>query len=470
MDSTLDTSFALATPLPPPSGSGIAIVRVSGPDAFRIAASLIDEPEFDPDNMPDRTFVLATIRHGEIEIDRAGILPFKGPKSYTGEDVVEFHIHGGIAVIRSIESALLASGARQAEPGEFTRRAFLNGRIDLIQAESIASLVGAKGIAAQREALRQRAGSLSDKINFVRNSLHDILARLEVDFDYPEERIDSIDSSDAVREIGKILDILKPLLSSFRTGNILKGFRLAIIGLPNVGKSSLLNALLMEDRAIVASVPGTTRDVVSASLSFAGVPAELLDTAGIRALTGKLDEVEAEGIRRSWREVERAHLVLIVLETSVPIDNETIDVVGRTLEISGKTGSTVLLVCNKSDLAPMWESDEVCGLLKIEKIPYVVVSAKENTGIENLREKVGSLLELESDPQDIILTETRHQSLIAEAVEILKRVRDDLTNGSPQDVAATELWGADRTLGKLLGEGLGVSDLDEIFSRFCIGK
>ena len=476
MDSTLDTIFALATPPPPPSGSGIAIVRLSGPDAFKIASSLVSEPDLDPENMPDRTFTLATIsggnkvEDGNIDIDMAGILPFRGPKSYTGEDVVEFHIHGGISVIRSLEQALLETDARPAEPGEFTRRAFLNGRIDLIQAESIATLVGASGFAAQREALRQRSGSLSEKILLARNILRDILARLEVDFDYPEERVDSIDSSDAASEIEKILQILNPLLHSFGRGKILKGFRLAIIGLPNVGKSSLLNALLMEDRAIVASVPGTTRDVVSASLSFGGVPAELLDTAGIRALSGNLDQVEAEGIRRSWREVERAHLVLIVLETSEPIETETADVVKNSLEITEKSGSKILLVCNKSDLPSVWESEDVCDLLGIDEIPFVVVSAKDNTGIDNLRAKVRSLLELETDPGDILLVETRHHRLIGDTVEILSQVRNDLVHDSPQDVAATELWGADRALGQILGEGLGASDLDEIFSRFCIGK
>lgn len=484
MDSTLDTIFALATPMPPSVGSGIAIVRVSGPGAFRIAAELVVDPDFDSahqsrqgrcratnDKFMDRTFVLASIRHGDVEIDHAGILPFIGPKSYTGEDVVEFHIHGGAAVIRSLEKALLETGrARPAEPGEFTRRAFLNGRIDLIQAESIASLIGARGGAAQREALRQRAGSLSELVQTVRRNLHDILARLEVDFDYPEERVDSIDSSEAVREIDKILGAINPLLESFSRGSILKGFRLAIIGLPNVGKSSLLNALLMEDRAIVTSIPGTTRDVVSASLSFGGVPAELLDTAGIRVSSEKLDEIESEGIRRSWKEVERAHLLLIVLETSVPIDDETKNVVSKSLELSEKAGSKALLVCNKSDLESAWEPDDICDLLGQGEMPYTVVSAKENTGIDNLRAEVRKLLELEGDPGDIFLTETRHHRLIGEAVEILKRVRDDLDSGSPQDIAATELWGTDRALGRLLGEGLGTSDLDEIFSRFCIGK
>lgn len=471
MDSTEDTIFALATPLPPPTGSGIAIVRLSGPDSFDIAASLVSEPEIDPADIPNRKFILVDIIHSGIRIDHAGMLAFNKPKSYTGEDVVEFHLHGGLATIKSLENALLESeNIRPAEPGEFTRRAFLNGRMDLIQAESIASLVGAQGIAAQREALRQRTGTLSEKIGAARGNLHDILARLEVDFDYPEERVDGIESSDAVKAIDTILDDLKPLLDSYSRGSILSGFRLAIIGLPNVGKSSLLNALLMEDRAIVTSTPGTTRDVVSANLSFGGVPAELLDTAGIRVIEDNFDTAEAEGIRRSWREVERAHLVLIVLDTSEPIGNEKIELVNRTLETCGKIGSKVMLVCNKSDLESAWEPEIARDILNVPDIPYVIVSAKENIGIDNLRAEVRKLLELDGDPADILITENRHHRLIGEAVEILGRVSDDLKTGTPQDIAATELWGADRALGRLLGEGLGVADLDEIFSRFCIGK
>ncbi len=467
MNTESDTIFALATPPPSAGGSGIAIIRLSGPDAFGIAASLAREAAI----QPDREFKLVTLTHDGIEIDRCGILAFHNPRSYTGEDVVEFHLHGGLAIIRTLEKALLQSGARPAEPGEFTRRAFLNGRMDLIQAESIAALIGAAGMAAQREALRQRAGNLSEKIESIRAALRNILARLEVDFDYPEERVDGIESVEAVKLLDSISSMFQPLLRSWDKGRILSGFRLAIIGQPNVGKSSLLNALLEEDRAIVTSKPGTTRDVVSASLAFGGVPAELLDTAGIRIIADNIDTAEAEGIRRSWREVERAHLVLIVFDTGVPLGKENVELVRKTRTLTSDTNASILLVCNKSDLFSAWEPSIIGPLIEAPDLPYVVISVKSGDGIDKLRAKVRELMDLETSPEEILLTESRHRALIEEADKIIESVRNDLeTGGIAQDVAATELWGADRALGRLLGEGIGANDLDDIFSRFCIGK
>jgi len=466
-----DTIFALATPAPPPRGSGIAVVRVSGPDSFGIASSLAKQPAIPADKLPDRSFRIVTLVHEGTEIDRCGLLVFHKPHSYTGEDVVEFHLHGGLSVIRALERALIAVGARPAEPGEFTRRAFLNGRMDLIQAESVAALVSAAGLAAQREALRRSAGALSSVIQHVRSRLRDILARLEVDFDYPEERIDGIERDEAVGLIKSIRAELSPLLASWEKGRILGGFRLAIIGLPNVGKSSLLNVLLEEDRAIVTSSPGTTRDVVSGMLSFAGVPAELLDTAGIRIVSEELDTAEAEGIRRSWREVERAHLVLMVFDMSAPLADENARLVAKVRRTVEKTGAAILLVCNKSDLFSAWEPSVIGALADAPELPHVVVSAKTGDGIDKLRTKVRELLNLDFDPDAILLTETRHRALIEEADGILRSVQSGLEEGRlPQDVAATELWGADRALGRLLGEEVSGADLDEIFSRFCIGK
>jgi len=472
MESGSDTIFALATPLPPIQGSGIAIVRLSGPNAFPIASRLVGSG-IEPGEIPDREFKIAVLTHGGKEIDHSGILAFHSPHSYTGEDVIEFHLHGGLAVIRALERALIDLDARPAQPGEFTRRAFLNGRMDLLQAESVASLIGASGETARREALRQRSGALSGKIQSVRSRLRDILARLEVDFDYPEERVDRIDTAEAIGSLDPIVSELGTLLDSWKTGRILGGFRLAIIGLPNVGKSSLLNALLREDRAIVTAFPGTTRDVVSGTLSFGGVPAEILDTAGIRLLAEDVDPIDAEGIMRSWREVERAHLILIVFDTSIPLDRENIDLVRKTLQIvEGLDGSRaiVLLVSNKIDLAGAWNPSGIAALVDSQGLPHVSISAKTGEGIENLRANVRELLNLEVSPDEILLTDSRHLSLVNEAHEILEEARLGLSHAIPQDIAATELWGADRALGRLLGEGIGAADLDDIFSRFCVGK
>jgi tRNA modification GTPase len=245
MDSLSDTIFALATPTPTKEGSGIAIIRLSGPDSFQIAASICD-PEVDPASIPDRHFHLATLSHAGSIIDRGGILGFRAPKSYTGEDVVELQCHGGLAVIRAIEHALLDLAARPADPGEFTRRAFINGRIDLVQAESIAALVAASGDAARMEAIRQRRGRLSGKLKEIRSGLHDLLGRVEVDFDFADEKIENVSIAQVIDGIDAIHAQIKPLINSYKTGQLLEGIRLAINGRPNVGKSSLLNALLSE--------------------------------------------------------------------------------------------------------------------------------------------------------------------------------------------------------------------------------
>ncbi len=464
-----DTIFGLATAPPPSEGSGVAIVRLSGPEAFEVGSKLCDTV-IDVKNLPDRTFRLAKLSHEGRTLDTAGLLPFHKPHSYTGEDVLEIHCHGGFAVIGQFERALSAAGARPAEPGEFTRRAFLNGRIDLVQAEAIAALVGAAGDAAMREALRRRSGTLSLKVEYMRNTLRDLLAGMEVVFDYPEEDIAGIEPNKVVGILDSIHSTIEPLISSYRTGLLLSGFRLAIIGRPNVGKSSLLNALLREDRAIVTSRPGTTRDVVSGTLAFGGVPAECLDTAGIRVIPEDSDTIEAEGIRRSWQEVGRAHMVVIVLDLSTPLTDEDLALVKETRKRTKETGAAILLVCNKTDLATAWSPDVAAGLLDAVDLSMVEVSAKTGENIDSLREEVRNLLGLECNPEEIMLTDARHVSLLEESDRILKLVGEDLGHEMPQDVAATALWGVDRLLGRILGEDLSAVDLDEIFSRFCIGK
>ena len=434
MDSSGETIFALATAMPSSKGSGIAIVRLSGPEAFEIAWKLSSDMPIEI-----RQFRVCHLIHKGNEIDTGGVLYFEGPRSYTGEDVVEFHIHGGISVIRAMERALLDLGARPAGPGEFTRRAFLNGRLDLVQAESIAALMSAQGEASRREAIRQRSGALSERLKEMRSRLHDLLGRLEVVFDYPDEKIENMPSSAAIDNIKTIHSEIKKLLDSFGKAQLLKGIRLAIIGRPNVGKSSLLNALLMEDRAIVTPQPGTTRDVISATLSIGGIPIELLDTAGIRAVKD-LDSPEAEGIRRSWREVERAHIVLLVLDLAVPLSKEDSELLAQTRERTRDAGNAILLVGNKIDL-PLACDAAVVGPMMQTDLACVGVSAKTGEGLDHLQSKVIEILALEVGPDEILLTETRHKALLEEAEGILYRVARDLEKELPMDVAAMELLG-----------------------------
>ncbi len=470
MESTTDTIFGLATPVPPPGGSGVAVVRVSGHDAFGIAESLATRTAINPWPPSIRQFHLLTITFDGFDIDSCGLILFKGPKSYTGENVVEFHIHGGMEIIRSLDHALTALGARPAMAGEFTKRAFLNGRMDLVQAESVASIVSAQGAAAHREGLKQRAGALTERITSARTMLRDILARLEVDFDYPEEREDKFDSSDAAKMLEPVLEDLKRLLNTFKGGQLINGFRMAITGPPNAGKSSLLNRLADEDRSIVTSTPGTTRDVVSARVSFDGVPADLMDTAGIRIDDTSVDDIENEGIRRSWREIERAHIVLIVLDLSITMGNDDLILIRKIVERTHSTDCRLLIVQNKCDLLSKLDITNLSTIDELQDLSSVTVSAKFGEGIDELESRITELLGFEFDSSDILLTEQRHKALIAEAVGIIGSSIDNLNEAAPQDVVATELWGADRALGRILGEEISSADLDTIFSRFCIGK
>lgn len=458
-----DTIFALATAYPGVSGSGIAIIRISGADAFKLASGII-KPALSSNTAKPGKFMLVDIFSGDILVDHCGLIFFRAPISYTGEDIIELHLHGGAAIIRSVMRELIFLGARPAEPGEFTRRAFLNGKLDLIQAEAIASLVSARGEAASSESARQRSGSLSAKIIQIRSVLRNLLGNMEVVFDYPEEVEDSMETAVILENISSIRDAISKLIRSYDAGKLLKGFRLAIIGKPNVGKSSLLNAFLDEDRAIVTPMPGTTRDVVSGTLELNGIPVECLDTAGIRPVSMITDEAEKEGVLRSWKEVERAHIVLILLDCSSPVDELDCELISETRRRIENTGTICLIIRNKSDLREC--------LLPPDFSPgeHMKISALTGDGIEILRDKILLALNLKFEQGEILLTQARHFSLITEVHDILDRVHKGIADGIPNDIVATELWGADRTLGLVLGEGITAADMDEIFGGFCVGK
>ncbi|HEX9745743.1 MAG TPA: tRNA uridine-5-carboxymethylaminomethyl(34) synthesis GTPase MnmE [bacterium] len=461
-----DTIFALATSSPPRSGSGIAIVRLSGPDSWKAASTLTGLKKFLP-----RQFTLSDFSYNGQPIDHSGLIYFPKPNSYTGEDIVEFHLHGGMSIIKSMFSVLIDLGLRPAEPGEFTRRAFLNGKMDLTQAEAVARIVSSSGESATREGVRQRAGSLRAAINSIRNDLRRLLGNLEVVFDYPEEVEDSVEEPQIISALNSILEKLNKLLASHKTGKLLSGIRLAIIGKPNVGKSSLLNAILNEDRAIVTETPGTTRDVVSGSMLIDGFPFELLDTAGIRKKSDTTDSIELQGIERSWREVEKAHVVLIVLDYSSPVDQYDIDLIQEAIERTRDSGAEIIFVRNKNDLPEVsLPNDFPPNSVQAGK-SMLDLSAKSGDNIGSLVGEISSRLDLSSHQDEIIITESRQNALIGETVSIIENIADGIKkNEVPQDIAATELWGADRTLGRILGDGISSADLDEIFSHFCIGK
>jgi len=435
-----DTIFALA------SGAGraaVAVMRVSGPDAAAILTTLAG-------SLPrPREATLRRLRHpatGEV-LDRALVLWFPGPRSYTGEDGVEFHLHGGSAVIAGVAEALAATGARPAEPGEFTRRAFLHGKLDLTAAEGIADLVEAETAAQRRQALRQAEGALGTLYGAWTARLTRLLARQEAFIEFEDEDLPA-DLDAQVEEQAAALrsEILAHLADGGRGERLREGLLVAILGAPNAGKSSLLNALVGREAAIVSARAGTTRDVVEARLDLAGVPVTLADTAGLREAA---DEIEAEGVRRARRRGEEADLVLAVFAADRPPDAETLAMIGP----------GVLVVANKCDLAPA--SEAIGGVVPL------AVSARTGEGLEALRARLAEEAAARAGFGTAApLTRPRHRAALQEAVDWLQV----LPSAALPELRAEALRAALRAIGRITGQVGVEAVLDVVFGEFCIGK
>jgi len=435
-----DTIFALA------SGAGraaVAVMRVSGPDAAAILTTLAG-------SLPrPREATLRRLRHpatGEV-LDRALVLWFPGPRSYTGEDGVEFHLHGGSAVIAGVAEALAATGARPAEPGEFTRRAFLHGKLDLTAAEGIADLVEAETAAQRRQALRQAEGALGTLYGAWTARLTRLLARQEAFIEFEDEDLPA-DLDAQVEEQAAALrsEILAHLADGGRGERLREGLLVAILGAPNAGKSSLLNVLVGREAAIVSARAGTTRDVVEARLDLAGVPVTLADTAGLREAA---DEIEAEGVRRARRRGEEADLVLAVFAADRPPDAETLAMIGP----------GVLVVANKCDLAPA--SEAIGGVVPL------AVSARTGEGLEALRARLAEEAAARAGFGTAApLTRPRHRAALQEAVDWLQV----LPSAALPELRAEALRAALRAIGRITGQVGVEAVLDVVFGEFCIGK
>jgi tRNA modification GTPase len=467
-----DTIVAVSTA----TGAGaIGIVRMSGPAAVAIAGAVF-RPGRGAAIKPDETNRLLyghifDPRDGE-DVDEVLLAVMRGPHSYTREDIVEVHCHGGIAAQRAVLRLLVHLGARLAEPGEFTRRAFLNGRIDLAQAESVAAIVAARSSGALRASLRQLEGGLSERLRAVRRSLLGLLAQIEVTVDFSDEDVDPLNwdlLDDGLQTAGADLDRL--LRTAFVGRALEQGVRTAIVGKPNVGKSSLLNALLMRERAIVSDIPGTTRDTVEELMEIGGIPIHLVDTAGIRAGG---DHVERLGVERSVRAMEQADLVLAVIDISQPWSDAD-----RAL-VQGLDQPRSIVVCNKIDLADDREQREEALIehLGHEREQGVApwktcsVSAVTGEGLENLRSLIqrvisgGEGLHLEEP----VLASERQRALVGEAFDRTKSALSAASTGSDEELICEDIRGAVQALGRITGEDLTQDLLDEIFSRFCLGK
>ncbi len=459
--SSQDTIAAIATALGP---AGIGVIRLSGPDALDVALRIVRvEAE---GGLKDRVATVADLRDprdGSL-FDQALVTYMAAPNSYTTEDVVEISCHGGVAAVRATLDAVLTSGARLARPGEFTLRAFLNGRIDLAQAEAVADMVAAPTDLSLKAAREQLGGRLSREVTAVRDRCLDLLARLEAEIDFAEEDVPAVDRREAAAEIASVISRIGQTLAHAGRGRLLRtGVRLAIVGSPNVGKSSLLNALLRSDRAIVTDIPGTTRDTLEEQLDISGVAFVVVDTAGIR---GTADSIESEGIARTRRALAEADIALLVLDSARDLD-ESDEAVGR---IVREHGLPVLAALNKSDLPQKLSADHVAKLGI--NAPTARTCALNEQGVDPLRNALLELLDagdIRADELPLVTNERHHEALrIADGH--LRGSAKAVSDGLPADFIAIGLHGAVRILGEITGEDASEDLLDSIFTRFCIGK
>ena len=457
-----DTIAAIATPR---GEGGVGIVRVSGSLAIPIACQIFrSSRHVSAAELPSHTLNYGHVVRspsGEI-IDEVMLGIMRAPKSYTAEDVVEFNCHGGIVPLRGVLELTLKAGARLAAPGEFTKRAFLNGRLDLAQAEAVVDLIRSKTDLSRQVAIDQLSGKLSQTINTLNDRLANLLAEVEASIDFPEEELDFMDLRVMRQTAQDILDDLDRLIATASDGKLLQeGVNIAILGRPNVGKSSLLNTLLQEDRAIVTEIPGTTRDTIEAPLNLGGIPLKLIDTAGIHQTT---DAVEQQGVERSKAYLDRADLLLIMFDSSRSLTEED-----RELLRAAKIRKSILIL-NKIDLPIV--TTPVDLHTDAPQKPTVQISLIDGEGIEELKSAVHQEL-LEGDAiwgDSPIVTNVRHHDALRRGRLALGHAIESLTQQMPPDLVAVDLHSSLDCLGEIVGKTTTEDILGRIFSQFCVGK
>ncbi|MBU5592408.1 tRNA uridine-5-carboxymethylaminomethyl(34) synthesis GTPase MnmE [Clostridium sp. MSJ-4] len=453
-----DTIAAIATAV---GESGISIIRVSGEKALSIVSSIFkgkngrNLDDIRPYSM--RYGHVIDKLNGEI-IDEVLISYMKGPRSFTAEDSVEINCHGGIMPTNKVLEEVIKAGARLAEPGEFTKRAFLNGRIDLSQAEAVIDLIRAKTDLAMKSALMQSDGRISREIRDIRHELLGVIAHIEATVDFPEEDLEEITSDRVQNNLNDIINKIQSLLDTANEGRIIReGLSMVIIGKPNVGKSSLLNSILMEQRAIVTDIPGTTRDVIEEYINLEGIPLKLVDTAGIRETD---DLVEKIGVERSKEKINEADLVVFMLDLSRKLDDEDKEILDYIKD------KKYIVLLNKLDLERKLEDNVFEGMENI-----IEVSAKTGEGIEILKKKIKDLFfKGEIKPTEVMITNSRHKEALYRAKERCLAALDTLNSGISIDLASIDVRSAWMNLGEITGETLEEDIIDKIFSEFCLGK
>lgn len=436
---------------------------MSGKKTFEILDKI-----FEPKNREDIEKIKGyTMKYGHILdnkeiIDEVLVAYFKAPKSYTTEDMCEINSHGGNIVVRRILELCLKNGAKLAEPGEFTKRAFLNGRIDLLQAESVIDVINAKSEREMKTGIKQLEGFLSKEIKEIKQEILDVMVNIEVAIDYPEYDVDDVTNNQILTMLDSVEKKLIKLEKSFDNGKIIKeGIKTAIIGRPNAGKSSLLNAILKEDRAIVTEIEGTTRDTIEEFVNINGIPLKLIDTAGIRKAK---DEVERIGIEKSREIANTADLVIAIFDASKELSEEDLEI----LNIAKNKKSIILL--NKIDLNPVL--DENNEKIKEIRSKVIKISALNNIGLDELYNEIMNLFNLNQINLDneLIITNVRHKNLICEAIKNINEVRETINNNMPLDIIAIYIKNILEDLGNITGEFVDEDIINEIFAKFCLGK
>ncbi len=436
---------------------------MSGENCFEILNKI-----FEPKNkQPIERIKGYTIKYGNIKenneiIDEVLVSYFKAPKSYTTENMCEINSHGGIVIVRKILDLCLKNGAEMAEPGEFTKRAFLNGRIDLLQAESVIEIIDAKSEKEAKAGIKQLEGRLSQEIKQIKQEIMDVMVNLEVSIDYPEYDVEEVTKEELNNMLNSIEKKLKTLKKSFDEGKLIKeGIKTAIIGKPNAGKSSLLNAILKENRAIVTEYEGTTRDTIEEFITINGIPLKLIDTAGIR---NAKDEVEKIGIEKSREIAQNADLIIAIFDSNSKLTEEDKEI----LNIIKDKKSIVLL--NKSDLEPIIteENPEFSEI----KNKIIKISALTGEGIESVKEKITNLFNLKEIELDneVVITNLRHKNLIDKAIQNVQEAKNTMNAQMPIDIISINIKNILENLNTITGEEVSEEIINEIFAKFCLGK
>ncbi|MFL9833315.1 tRNA uridine-5-carboxymethylaminomethyl(34) synthesis GTPase MnmE [Chryseobacterium terrae] len=458
-----DTICALATA----NGIGaIGIIRISGDDAISVSAKIFEGKNLE--KAPSHTVHYGFIKDGEEVIDEVMISVFKAPKTFTAEDSVEISFHGSPHIAKRILEVLIKNGARMAKAGEFTMRAFMNGRIDLSQAESIADLIASENEASRKVALNQLKGGITNEISFLRTDLLNFVSLIELELDFAEEDVEFADRTALNQLLDKIEAKLNSLIESFQYGNAIKnGTAVAIIGKPNAGKSTLLNALLKEERAIVSNIAGTTRDTIEEILHIKGHAFRLIDTAGLRETA---DEIEAIGVKKAKEKVENANILVYLADSATKDFSEDIEMIK-----SLQRDDLKLIICaTKIDEVSPAQYELVENIFRKEisqDFDFITISAVENQNMQDLKDELSSYVEqLKSEESNVIITNQRHFEALRKSLEAVNKVKEAITFQISTELLAYELRNALEHLGEISGEVTNDEVLGNIFSKFCIGK